>query len=298
VAERLEDLSASFARHLRAEGRADRTGVIYAASVRFFAEWLAAAGRPATLDELSRSAIREWLAGLVERGQAPGTVRTRYKGLHRFCTWLVAEGELSAHPMIGLDVPAVPDKPVPLLSDEDLTKLIKACAGTRWYDRRDEAVVRFLLDTGVRVSELTGLSVADVDLDHEMALVLGKGRKLRPVYFSARTSRALDRWLRERRKHQWSHLDAFFLGERGALGVDGVRELVRVRGEKAGLPGVHPHRFRHSFAHDFLLNGGQERDLMRLAGWSSDAMLQRYGSAAADLRAREAARRMRRGDRV
>jgi site-specific recombinase XerD len=298
VAERLEDLSASFARHLRAEGRTDRTGVIYTASVRFFVAWLVAAGRPATLDELTRSAIREWLASLVDRGQAPGTVRTRYKGLHRFCTWLVAEGELTEHPMAGLDVPTVPDKPVPLLSDDDLTKLIKACAGTRWYDRRDEGVIRFLLDTGVRVSELTGLAVADVDLDHEMAMVLGKGRKLRPVYFSARTARALDRWTRERRKHRWSHLDRFFLGERGALTADGVREIVRVRGEKAGIPHVHPHRFRHSFAHDFLLNGGQERDLMRLAGWSSDSMLERYGSAAADLRAREAAKRMRRGDRV
>jgi hypothetical protein len=62
--------------------------------------------------------------------------------------------------------------------------------------------------------------------------------------------------------------------------------------------GVHPNRLRHSYAHDVLLNGGQERDLMSLAGWSWHAMLQRYGAAAADLRAREAAKRVRRGDRV
>ena len=296
--ERLDDLTASFRRHLRAEGRSDRTGAIYATSVRLFGEWLTAAGRPATLDELTRGAVREWLATLVDEGKAPGTLRTRFKGLHRFCSWLVDEGEVSAHPMIGLAVPAVPDKPVPLLSDEDLTALLRACGGPRWYDRRDEAVVRFLLDTGVRVSELTGLSLADLDLDNGMAMVLGKGRRLRPVYFAARTSRALDRWLRTRRTHRWRHLDALFLGERGALTPDGVRELVRVRGEAAGIAHVHPHRFRHSFAHDFLINGGQQQDLKRLAGWTSDAMLARYGSAAADLRAREAAKRMRRGDRV
>jgi site-specific recombinase XerD len=296
--ERLDDLAASFRRHLRAEGKSEGTCRLYGQSVRFFSEWLVEHGRPATLDELTRSAIREWLADLVESGKAAGTVRTRYKGLHRFGGWLVGEGELHEHPMAGIDVPTVPDKPVPLLSDDDLTALLKACAGKRWLDRRDEAVVRFLLDTGVRVSELTGLAVADVDLDHEMAMVTGKGRKVRPVYFAARTSRALDRWLRERRKHRWAHLDALFLGQRGALTSDGAREIVRVRGELAGLKGVHPHRFRHSYAHDFLLNGGQERDLMRLAGWSSDAMLQRYGSAAADLRAREAAKRLRRGDRV
>lgn len=296
--ERLDDLTASFVRHLRAEGKADRTAVIYRTSVRLFGAWLVEHDRPPTLDELTRGAIREWLAGLVDRGMAPGTVRTRWKGLHRFCGWLVAEGELPRHPMDGLAVPAVSEKPVPLLSDDDLSAMIRACSGPRWYDRRDEAVVRFLLDTGVRVSELTGLTVEDVDLDHDAAMVLGKGRKLRPVYFSARTARALDRWTRERRKHRWAHLPNYFLGERGALTADGVREIVRVRGEKAGVSGVHPHRFRHSFAHDFLLNGGQERDLMRLAGWSSEAMLSRYGSAAADLRAREAAKRLRRGDRV
>lgn len=283
---------------MRAENRAERTATLYGMSVRFFGEWLARQGRAATLDELTRASIREWLASLVESGKAPGTVRTRYKGLHRFCTWLVAEDEITTHPMVGLEVPAVPDKPVPVLSDVELSAVLRACSGTRWYDRRDEAVIRLLLDTGVRVAELVGLNLADVDLDNEMAMVTGKGRKTRPVYFAARTARALDRWQRERRRHRWAHLDVLFLGERGALTTDGVREIVRVRGDKAGVPGLHPHRFRHTFAHDYLISGGQERDLKRLAGWSSDSMLERYGSSAADLRAREGARRLRRGDRV
>lgn len=298
VAERLDDLAASFRRHLRAEGKSDRTTVVYNQSVVFFSRWLVEHDREPTLEELTRAAIRGWLADLVESGKAPGTVRTRWKGMHRFCGWLVAEGELSEHPMRGIAVPTVPDKPVPVLSDEDLAKLIRACAGPRWYDRRDEAVVRLLLDTGVRVSELSGLGLDDIDLDNEMAIVTGKGRKTRPVYFGARTSRALDRYLRERRKHRWAHLPNLFLGERGALTADGIRELITVRGKSAGIAGLHPHRFRHTFAHDFLLSGGQERDLKRLAGWTSDVMLERYGASAADLRARNAAKRLRRGDRV
>ena len=296
--ERLDDLAASFRRHLRAEGKAERTCVLYAMSTRFFADWLAARDRTATLDELTRSAIREWLADLAERN-APGTVRTRWKGLHRFCGWLVAEGELTTNPMDGLAAPAVTAPPVPVLADDELTALIKACAGPRFYDRRDEAVIRMLLDCGVRVSELCGVTVEDLDLDHEMCMVTGKGRKTRPVYFGARTGRALDRYRRVRAKHRWSHVAPLFLGERGPLTPDGVRELVRVRGELAGIKDrLHPHRFRHTFAHDFLISGGQERDLKRLAGWSSDTMLERYGASAADLRAREAAHRLRRGDRV
>ena len=119
--ERLEDLAASFARHLRAEGKAPRTAVIYGQSVRFFSAWLVAQGRDPVLTELNRAAIREWLAQLAEMREA-STVRTRHKGLHRFCAWLVGEGELDANPMTGLDAPMPKDKPVPVLSDEDITR--------------------------------------------------------------------------------------------------------------------------------------------------------------------------------
>ncbi|HEV7452755.1 MAG TPA: tyrosine-type recombinase/integrase [Pseudonocardiaceae bacterium] len=141
-------------------------------SVRMFSDWLLSCGRPATLDELTRSAIREWLAEIGETRQA-STVRTRFKGLHRFCGWLVSEGELVEHPMRTLTAPAAADKPVPVLNDDELAALVKACAGKDFTDRRDEALIRLLLDTGVRVSEACGLALADVDLDREMALVTG-----------------------------------------------------------------------------------------------------------------------------
>lgn len=298
MAERLSDLAASFARHLRAEGKAPRTAELYGQGVTMFSNYLTSLDRTPTLDELTRAAIREWLATMAET-KAPGTVRTRWKGLHRFCGWLVAEGELTAHPMAGLSAPPSPAPPVPVLTDVELTALVKACHGTGFQDRRDEAVIRLLLDCGMRVSELCGLTVEGVDLDREMALVTGKGSKVRPVYFSPRTTRALDRYARERRRHRWSGGTAFFLSQRGPLSPDGVRELVKVRGAAAGISErLYPHRFRHTFAHDFLMAGGQERDLKRLAGWTSDVMLERYGASAADVRARESATRLRRGDRV
>jgi len=297
MTERLEDLSRSFARHLRAEGKAPRTAVIYGQAVTFYSRWLIEQGREAIVDQLNRAAVREWLAQLAER-QELSTVRTRYKGLHRFCSWLVDEGEITVNPLAGLEPPTAQSKPVPVLSDNDLTRILKACAGKEFRDRRDEAAIRVLLDCGVRVSELCGLTVDGVDLDREMALVTGKGNKVRPVYFGARTARALDRYKRERARQRHANLDAFFLSQRGALSPDGVRELVQVRGRMAGVEDLHPHRFRHTFAHDFLINGGQERDLKRLADWSSDSMLERYGASAADVRAQQAARRLRRGDRV
>jgi site-specific recombinase XerD len=125
---RLADLHRSFARHLRAEGKSDRTITIYGQAIVFFSKWLEEQGRPADLDELNRPAIREWLAQLAEVNE-PSTVKTRYRGLFRFCGWLVDEEELDENPMKTLSPPQPSSKPVPVLSDEELTALMKACAG-------------------------------------------------------------------------------------------------------------------------------------------------------------------------
>lgn len=294
----LSDLERSFARYLRAEGCAQGTVKLHCQAPRFFAAWLITQGKAATLDELTRDNLIGWFAYLSERFQ-PGTVQVRFMGMGRFCRWLIDEDELADNPLRGLRRPEVPEKPVPVLTDNELVMLIKACQGKDFADRRDEAIIRFLLDCGVRVSELCGVTLNDLDLDNGAALVTGKRGKKRMVYFGARTERALDRYLRLRSRHRWAHLDAVFLGERGALTTDGVRYRMEVRAEQAGLKDPsNPHRFRHTFAHDFLLAGGQERDLKRLAGWSSDVMLERYGMSAADARAAAAVRKLRRGDRV
>jgi site-specific recombinase XerD len=297
MSSRLDDLHRSFARHLRAEGASDRTITIYGQAITFFGRWLVEQGREPTIDELNRAAIREWLAQLADVHEA-STVKTRYRGLYRFCRWLVDEEELSEHPMSTLKPPQPKAKPVPVLTDAELAALLKACAGKDLSHRRDEAMIRLLLDCGIRVSELCGLSVHDVELDQGMAIVRGKGNKIRPVYFGARTARAVDRYLRMRARHRWAHLDALMLTQRGPMSPDGARERLNVLGALAGIDDLHPHRFRHTFAHDYLMAGGQERDLKRLAGWSSDVMLERYGASAADARAKAAAQRMKRGDRV
>jgi site-specific recombinase XerD len=297
VTAHLQDLQRSFLRHLRAEGRSPATLRLYGQAVTFFSRWLESQGRDATLEELNRPAIREWLAVLSDTHE-PGTVKVRYRGLHRFCSWLVDEGELPDNPMSTLSPPTLRMKPVPVIGDEELAALLKACNGKEFSDRRDEALIRLLLDCGVRISEACSLRLDQLDLDQGMAIVNGKGSKVRPVYFSARTARALDRYVRIRARHRWAHLDALFLTQRGALSPDGARDRVRIRGTMAGIDALHPHRFRHTFAHDFLMSGGQERDLKRLAGWSSDAMLERYGASAADARAKAAAQLLKRGDRV
>jgi site-specific recombinase XerD len=300
VAESLESLRASFNRSLRVEGKADRTLVLYGQSITYFSRWLAQRDQTADVSSLNRDTVLQWLDYLRHRGLTTGTIRTRWRGLRRFTNWLLAEGIIAADPLAGIVIDKPEPAPVPILTDAELAALVGACRGTRFVDRRDEAVIRLLIDCGLRVSEVTGIDLDHLDLDGESVSVTGKGSRVRPAYFGAKTGQSLDRYIRERAKHRHASSSALFLGERGRFTPDGVRERLKVRADMAGLDPakIHPHRFRHTNAHDFLLAGGQERDLKRLMGWRSDTMLERYGASAADHRAREATRRLKRGDRI
>ncbi|MFZ0907801.1 MAG: tyrosine-type recombinase/integrase [Mycobacterium sp.] len=295
-----ESLRGSFNRSLRVAGKADRTAVIYGQSIVFFGRWCDERGLGADLDSLSHENVLAWLDHLRGRGLSTGTIRTRWAGLRRFVNWLRAEDIIDSDPLAGIVIDEPEPPPVPILTDDELAALLGACRGRRFIDRRDEAMFRLLIDCGMRVSEVTGIDLVDLDLDGESVTITGKGNRVRPAYFGARTGESLDRYLRERRKHKHASSPALFLGGRGRFTPDGIRERLKVRADWAGLDPaeIHPHRFRHTNAHDFLLAGGQERDLKRLMGWRSDTMLERYGASAADHRAREAARRLRRGDRV
>jgi site-specific recombinase XerD len=171
--ETLESLAASFDRVLHVEGKSERTRVLYGQSVRYFCGWLSAQGHPTDLSALSRDNVLGWLESLRRRKLTDGTILTRWRGLRRFTTWLLAEQIIHTDPLAGLTVDK-PDAPsVPVLADEELAALLNACKGRKLNDLRDAAMIRLLIDCGLRVSELTGIDLKHLDLDTGTVQVTG-----------------------------------------------------------------------------------------------------------------------------
>jgi site-specific recombinase XerD len=178
-------LSHSFERHLRAKNLSDGTVASYLVGVRQFTVFLQPRGHE--LEEATRADLEAFIAELLTSRSA-STASTRCKQLQALYRWLEDEEEIAINPMARMKPPMVPDKPIPVVPEDALRRLLAACAGRASRPRRDTGLITFLLDTGARRGEVAGLRVADLDFDLDVALVLGKGRRERALPFGRMTA--------------------------------------------------------------------------------------------------------------
>jgi site-specific recombinase XerD len=283
----------SFRLHLAAEGKAVKTVRTYTEAVQWFAAaHLLRQQNRTCWEEVRKQDIQEWVAWLLGWYSA-AYASNQYRALQQFFKWLAAEEEVPDS-MAGMRPPHVPDKPVPVFTGDELSRLERAYAGRGFQARRDTAIVAVLGATGIRLSELAQIRFdpddqrgSDVELWHREITVCGKGRKTRIVKVSHDAARSLDRYIRARARHAQAYRPQLWLGvnNRGPMTASGIYQVIVRRGRQCGID-VFPHRFRHHFSHTWLDRGGAEGDLMELNGWTSPQMLRRYGASARSARAR------------
>lgn len=303
----LNGLPASFRRALLAQNKTAGTVASYMETLRIFYGYLARTGMPVEVEAIRREHIESFVTHLLTapsertgKPLSPSTAAKYYKVLHIYFSWLLEEGEIRIHPMLKMKRPQVPEAPPPIPDEASIRALLKACEGKDFYARRDTAIVRLLIDTGIRASELAGITLDNLDMQVNTVTVMGKGRRPRTVPFGRKTAQALDRYLRVRATYPATQRapDRLWLG-RGhgnVLTRSGVQQVLRTRCEQAGIEPIHPHQFRHAMAHEWRSDGGSEDGLMQIAGWRSRTMLHRYGASAASKRAHEEHRRLQLGD--
>lgn len=286
-----ESLLAAFERSLRAKRRSPKTIVGYTDALRRFGDFLTAEGYEGDVTAIDQAQVEAFIADQLDR-HSPSTAAGRYRYLQQAFRWMVDMELIAASPMAKMSPPTIPEKPVPVFSEDELRALLKATSGKGFANRRDHAIVRLFIATGIRLAEMAGLQTDHLDVGEQMALVTGKGDRSRWVAYSDKCAIALDRYLFDRARHRDADLPWLWLGVRGRLTDSGITQVLRRAARTGGVHGVHPHRFRHDFAHRALDAGMAEGDLQALAGWRSPQMLNRYGASARAERARRAYRRL------
>lgn len=267
--------------HLRAERRAGpNTLRNYSADLRRFAAFIGPETDTAAIDHIR---IRDFLAALHAGGAAKASVARRLAAVRSLLRFLASEGRVGQNPARLVASPKLPKSPPPIPTAEQMNGLLDALPrGEAPFPTRDRAALELLYGCGLRVSELAGLDLDDVDLQLGLARAVGKGDRERQVPFGAKARAALADYLPERARRlralRRSDPGALLINARGGRLTDrSIRRVVKAYAAYFGLSrGLHPHSFRHAFASHLLAEGADLRAIQEMLGHKSLATTQRY----------------------
>jgi site-specific recombinase XerD len=294
---------------LEAATKSTRTIRSYLDSVKNLHAFLVDQRMPSDVEGVDAEHIRAFLLA-EERRTSPVSAAVHFRNLRVFFGWLAREEERSnPNPMDRIEGPKVNKKAKEFFSDEELVRLLKTCQGSSFADRRDTAILRVLIDTGMRVSGLANLRYDPDDESHNDVFLTQRKLRIRLkggdetwVPIGKKAAAAMDRYIRVRARHVQASSPWLWLGVQGHntahMTDSGIRDMVGRRGGQAGIQNVHPHRFRRSFADKWLEAGGSTDDLMHITGWKTYDMVREYTEARGIARAHQAHARLSPGDRI
>ena len=279
----LSKLVEKFLVHKRSEGFSERTVEWYQQALGLFQTWLADEDMSTCLDDIGEDEVRLFILYLKTRPGLRGpasshTVNNRVRAMRAFFHWLYEEDYTDCHRLEKVKPPKTRRKVIEILTDEEIERTFASINPNTVLGARNTAIYSLMLDTGLRLTEVVTLKYQDVHLDNRYVKVLGKGDKERIIAFGTTCRRALLNYVQHWRVgSEGEENEAFFLCIDGhPMGAEALRSLTERLSKTAGIPRLHPHLIRHTYATRFLLNGGDSLLLQQNLGHSSLEMVREY----------------------
>lgn len=244
----------------------------------------------ADIGSVSSASVRAFITHAMDLGYSTSTINHTIRAARALFNYFVDEGRLEASPLARIRLLRMEKKIIETFSNDHIDRLLSECDRKTFIGLRDYAMILTMLDTGLRISELCGLKTTDIDWSSGFLRVLGKGSKERVVPFGTSVHKALRQYL-ERRGDINGESHVFLSHFAEPLDRRVVRVILRKLGEKAGMTGVRvsPHTLRHTFAKNWILNGGDPFSLQRILGHTTQQMVSQYVNLATeDIRAQHA----------
>jgi site-specific recombinase XerD len=279
--------------HLEALGRSAKTISWYKEILKRYFNFLKSQGLLKPIDKLGTKELMDYIAHLQESVKWPNNPHIKDKGrlsqftitghiraIKAFWSWLFNEGYLDSNSLAKFPMPKVPKNMIKVLSIEQIKKLLSVVDKHTTKGYRLYCIIMLLLDTGLRISELAGIELADIDIVKGWVKVTGKGQKERLVLFSKRPRKELQKYIKYYSPDLCSQGSPYLFPEAGGgpISINSLQQAIRRLAKKAGLQDVkcHPHIFRHTFATMFLANGGSDMALKEIMGHESYQTTQKY----------------------
>ena len=285
VAEALDE----FLMDLKIEERSPKTILFYRDRLKWFVSFI----KPETvLQDVGRGDIRKFFD--AQNTAHVYAYHATYRAMRSFLNWCVKQRYILESPLT-FSAPKLPDIIKPAFTDTELAAIINVCTGS--LGLRNKAIILVLIDTGIRREELARLKISDINIEARLLTITGKGRKQRLIHITPTTLKAIWGYIKARKNPN----EYLWLSEEGRpLTGDGVGQMLQDLMRRAGIRGhkASAHVFRHTFANDFLDNGGDPLDLQYLLGHASLKMVEAYSRAHKQRRALKALEKQRPVDRI
>jgi integrase/recombinase XerD len=285
----LANLIEGFRLSCQTEGKSLKTIDWYICFLNKFGQFLKQNQMPNHVEEIDKTHIRAFIRYLqtevrIPRNGAalsPATVQGYVRTLKAFFSWVEREGYIAANPMTRIPIPKAPTKVLDTFSTEQIARLVEVCHTSNGNNCRDLSVLLLMLDSGIRVSEAVNIDLVHINLGEGYIKISGaKGGKERIVPIGSLVQRTLWKYINNSRPQPLTEkvTKLFLSDKRLPLTRNGIQQMVRRCGSRAGLTGVRcsPHTFRHTFAKNYLLNGGDIFSLQKILGHASLASVRLY----------------------